>query len=276
MLKQRILTGALLGIVLLGLILATSLGQFALITALITLAASWEFSNLAAVEKAATRVLYLLVMLLLIILCYWLVETETKLLEAVLAVAATCWLLPLYWLVRFPGATRLWRSSLSRASFGWLSLAAAWLALVTLKKSPNGEWNLLHFFALVAAADIGAFVVGRRWGRNKLAPQVSPGKTWEGFAGGMGAALVLAAGISVAQALSFERSVIAIGVAAITVLLSVIGDLSISMLKRYRGLKDSSHLLPGHGGLMDRLDSICAAAPWFAWALLYSTQGVDG
>jgi phosphatidate cytidylyltransferase len=276
MLRQRILTGILLGVLLLGLILATSFKQFALITALITLAASWEFFNLASIERLAVRGLCVGVMLLLVGGSYWLIDTDLDLLRLPLALSAIVWLLPIPWLVRYPEAKALWQAPLMRTLWGWWSLMATWLALAALKKLPNGEWHLLYFFALVAAADIGAFAIGRTWGQTKLAPRVSPGKTWEGFAGGLGATLALAAGIALAQGLSLQRSLLAMGIAAVTMLFSVVGDLSISMLKRYRGVKDSSHLLPGHGGLLDRLDSICAAAPWFAWVMLCSSQQVDG
>lgn len=275
MLRQRILTGILLGALLLGLILATSFQQFALIAALITLAASWEFSNLASIESLAVRGLCVGAMLLLIGGCYWIIA-DLDLLHLLLALCALLWLLPIPWLIRYPQTTALWQAPLARALWGGWSLTATWLALATLKKLPNGEWHLLHFFALVAAADIGAFAIGRTWGQTKLAPRVSPGKTWEGFAGGLGAVLALAAGIAFAQGLSLQRGLLAMGVAAVTMLFSVIGDLSISMLKRHRGVKDSSHLLPGHGGLLDRLDSICAAAPWYAWVMLCANPQVDG
>lgn len=151
---------------------------------------------------------------------------------------------------------------------GWLTLVPAGLAFVFLRAQVHGEWLLLFTVALVAAADIGAYFAGTNFGRRKLAPQVSPGKSWEGFAGGLVASLLL---VLIVWALvwreRFELPEL-LAVVAVTVLGSVCGDLLESMLKRQRGVKDSSNLLPGHGGVLDRLDSLSAAVPIFALGLL--------
>jgi phosphatidate cytidylyltransferase len=131
--------------------------------------------------------------------------------------------------------------------------------------APDGQLLLLYLLVLIAAADIGAYFGGRTLGRRKLAPRVSPNKTWEGFWSG-----VLAAGCAAAVGgWLLERPLlpwlaVCIGVA----LISVVGDLVESMFKRQVGLKDSSALLPGHGGVLDRLDSLSAAAPMFLLGLL--------
>jgi phosphatidate cytidylyltransferase len=144
---------------------------------------------------------------------------------------------------------------------GVLVLLPAWVALVELLyTSVDGRKLLLLALATVWAADVGAYFAGRRYGRVKLAPRVSPGKTWEGVIGGIVCAALAAAagaailGHAVAPALPLGMSVAAI---------SVVGDLTVSMFKRNRGLKDSGNLFPGHGGVLDRVDSVTAAAPLF-------------
>ncbi len=125
----------------------------------------------------------------------------------------------------------------------------------------SGPVLVLIMLVIVWAADIGAYFVGRAVGRVKLAPQVSPGKTWEGVIGGLAAATLAAivaagwAGLTIAQGVGLGISVAAI---------SVIGDLTVSMFKRNAGLKDSGRLFPGHGGVLDRIDGVTAAAPLFA------------
>jgi phosphatidate cytidylyltransferase len=124
--------------------------------------------------------------------------------------------------------------------------------------------------AVVAAADIGAYFSGRAWGRHKLAPKVSPAKTWEGFWGGLMAvalAAVLLWSLLPVQAAHISLAAV-LAVTLTTALASVVGDLSVSMVKRQSGAKDSGSLLPGHGGVLDRLDSLCGAAPVFALGLL--------
>ena len=134
---------------------------------------------------------------------------------------------------------------------------------------PRGAQWVLFALCLVWAADIGAYVAGRSFGRVKLAPQVSPGKTWEGVLGG----LVLAAWLPCGAARWFavpalEFVPLCLGVVAF----SIVGDLTESLLKRFAGLKDSGTLFPGHGGVMDRIDSLTSAMP----VLLLGLAGAQG
>jgi phosphatidate cytidylyltransferase len=157
-----------------------------------------------------------------------------------------------------------------RSVMGLLILAPAWLAAVFLLSYPRGGLLVVVMVLMVATADIGAYFSGKAWGQHKLAEKVSPAKTWEGFWGGMAACALLAlllwyllpdraAHIGLASVLAVTLS---------TALASVVGDLSVSMVKRESGVKDSGSLLPGHGGVLDRLDSICGAAPVFALGLV--------
>ena len=165
------------------------------------------------------------------------------------------WLLALAWICWAPHSV----TRLRAVAAGWLTLVPAGIALIALHEDPQrGIRWLLYTFFLVWAADTGAYFAGRQFGRHKLAPQVSPGKTWEGAAGGLVLVGVLAALSAPAlgqSTLSFTLLSLCVGV------FSIVGDLAESMFKRYAGLKDSGRLIPGHGGLLDRIDSITAAAP---------------
>jgi phosphatidate cytidylyltransferase len=151
-----------------------------------------------------------------------------------------------------------------------LILASAWLAAVYLASFPRGGGLVILLVVIVAAADIGAYFSGKAWGKHKLAAVVSPKKTWEGFWGGMLACAILAvllwAQLPSQQAHISLTEVLVVTLA--TALASVVGDLTVSMVKREAGVKDSGSLLPGHGGVLDRLDSLCGAAPVFALGLL--------
>jgi phosphatidate cytidylyltransferase len=157
-----------------------------------------------------------------------------------------------------------------RLLMGLLILLPAWFAAVYLLHLEGRGAVMVALVLIVAAADIGAYFTGRRFGRHALSPSVSPGKTWEGFWGGITAVAMLSA---LGWALLPERfdhlSLPAVVLVALaTAFASVLGDLTVSMVKRVSGVKDSSSLLPGHGGLLDRLDSLCAAAPTFALSLI--------
>jgi len=182
---------------------------------------------------------------------------------------AACGLATLFWLaVAPPWVFRRWplRSPLALTVAGWVVLAGAWVALVELQaRSP---WLVLAAMAIVWIADTAAYFAGRAFGRRKLAPLVSPGKTWEGVFGGLAAVAVYAVAlVPFAQAAGYGGSLAPLAVVAWVALalalaaLSVVGDLYESWLKRVAGVKDSGTLLPGHGGVLDRIDALVAAMP---------------
>jgi len=149
-----------------------------------------------------------------------------------------------------------------RLAMGLWVLLPTWVGFSVLRES-GAAW-LLFVLLLVWGADIGAYFVGRALGRHKLAPRVSPGKTWEGVAGGLMVTALLAIVFASWQSLGVAGGLMLMLATAVVTLVSVLGDLLESMLKRHRGIKDSSQLLPGHGGVLDRVDSLTAAVPLFA------------
>jgi phosphatidate cytidylyltransferase len=155
---------------------------------------------------------------------------------------------------------------------GVLVLVPSWYALTALRAQEQGLSMLLMLLMLVWGADIGAYVAGKSFGRNKLMPAVSPGKTREGLWGGLAVCALVGAGFSLWLELELPASVYLVLLSVMTGLVSVLGDLLESLFKRERGIKDSGKLLPGHGGVLDRIDSLTAAAPVFLVGL-YFLQG---
>jgi phosphatidate cytidylyltransferase len=143
-----------------------------------------------------------------------------------------------------------------------------------LKHWQLGNWLILSVMVLVWAADIGAYFSGRAFGKRKLAPQVSPGKSWEGVYGGLAVSLAITLVVGINRGWGFGQLLLGLLGAALVVMSSVIGDLTESMFKRRAGIKDSSNLLPGHGGVLDRIDSLTAAIPVFAVLLWAAEWGV--
>ncbi|MDG2273490.1 MAG: phosphatidate cytidylyltransferase, partial [Halioglobus sp.] len=170
----------------------------------------------------------------------------------------------------FPSSAVLWRSMPMRSAMGMLILVPSWMSAVYLLSFRQGGILMIVMVLVTATADIGAYFAGKRFGQHKLAVSVSPSKTWEGFWGGLAACALLAVILwgllpEHAEGIGLPAVVVVI---AMTALASVIGDLTVSMVKRESGVKDSGSLLPGHGGILDRLDSLCGAAPIFALGLL--------
>jgi phosphatidate cytidylyltransferase len=143
-------------------------------------------------------------------------------------------------------------------------LIPTWLAVVALHESgEQGPLLVMYLLSLIWVADSGAYFSGRAWGKRKLAPSVSPGKSWEGVGGGALLSLAYAVGAAQVLGLPGNQWPLFVVLSLVTVLFSVLGDLTESMFKRHAGIKDSGTLLPGHGGVLDRIDSVTAAAPVF-------------
>ena len=185
------------------------------------------------------------------------------------AASLVIWLMALSWVTKFPTHTNWYGKKL--ALMGVVILTASITAMFYLwQLSP---WWLLYVFLMVWCADSGAYFVGRKLGRRKMAPNVSPNKSMEGLAGGLVTGLLVVFAISVFKLeLSGTALLAFVALSAITILASVLGDLFESMLKRRAGVKDSGTILPGHGGILDRIDSLLSATPIFAlgfWLLQY-------
>lgn len=259
MLRQRVITAAwLVPLALLGLF-GLDGGGFAVVTAGVVVLAGWEWSNLAGVSGRASRILVAAV-LGAMLLGLWLAGLARS--NLVLAVGGLGWLVNLWWVVGHPRRQPQWSSVAVRLIMGVWVLVPAWVGFNALRE--NGAIWLLYVLLVVWGADIGAYFCGRAFGRRKLAVNVSPAKSWEGVYGGMAVAALLALGFAMAHQWSLANTLLLILLTLLVTLVSVLGDLLESMLKRHRGIKDSSQLLPGHGGVMDRIDSLTAAVPCFA------------
>lgn len=256
MLKSRILTALALAVVLITVLLyLPPVMTFVLLTVAVLLGA-WEWSALIGSATRPLRGFYVLVIALLLGAA-WLWCSDRSALRLLLLGSAAWWLCALAWLSFAPQRVAPWSAALA----GIFALVPAWVALGQLRliEPRGGAWTL-YALILIVAADTGAYFVGRRFGRIKLAPRVSPGKTWEGVLGGMGLALL--AGLVGARVFGVPSAAL-VPLALTVAAFSVVGDLTESMLKRAAGVKDSGHLFPGHGGMLDRLDSIVAGAPVF-------------
>lgn len=265
-LRQRTWTALILAPAVMAAVLWLPAPGFAVFLALVILVGAWEWSGLAGLAAWAARVGYLaLVAVILGVL--WFVPDWRP------------WIVGLgvgWWVIQVVVLTRVRRidprpgPDVAAALAGLLVLSAPWGALVELRASAaTGPLLVLFLFLLVWIADSAAYFVGRRWGHAKLAPVLSPGKTLAGVYGalvsaGLGGILLsflFSAGI--AQVLFFAF------LCTVTVAISIVGDLYESLLKRRRGVKDSGQLLPGHGGMLDRIDSLTAAAPVFTLGISY-------
>ncbi len=261
MLKTRVMTAALMVAVLVGLLCYASSLQLIGAFTLVSLMGAWEWARLAQFASRWSRVAYVLALSVGAAVCYVL-STQSGGLLVLLILAALSWLAAALWLL-------LYADRLGVTAVRWLGAAVlvpAWLGFVALvSRSEPAVALLTWFFCLVAAADIGAYFAGRFLGRHRLAPSISPGKTWEGVAGGTVSGLWVAA--LGGQWLHIAPSCyLPVGVAVVWV--SVIGDLLESRVKRFAGVKDSGVCLPGHGGVLDRLDSITAAVPFFVLGMM--------
>ncbi len=261
MLKTRIATAAVLIALLLAVVLwLPPLATIVALTAIV-LAGAWEWSAFLRARTPGMRWVYVLVVAAVLPLV-WRLSQPPGGTRAVLSVAVVWWIIALLWVIFAPHRASRWSAALA----GLLALVPAWVALMRLRLDmPRGAEWMLFVLILVWVADIGAFFFGRRFGKKRLAPEVSPGKTWEGALGG----IAVSALVAVAGSGWFGIApLIFVPLCLIAVAFSIVGDLTESLLKRFAGMKDSGTLFPGHGGVMDRIDSVTGAAPVLVFGLI--------
>ena len=269
MLKQRVLTAVLLLPLVMAAIFALPPKWLMVLLALILLKGSAEYARLASFSGRFTHYLLIELQLVIMIVLFIYREYWGDHIVAVLSACSIAWLLMFTRLFLYraddkPG--KLYR--LAAFSTAIVSITTGWFAISWLRMQTDGAWLILLLLLIVWAADTGAYFAGRRFGKSKLAPQISPGKTRAGLYGGLILAPLVALLAVYLMPIEKISALPLILLSLVTVLVSVGGDLLISMHKRTSGFKDSGNLLPGHGGVLDRLDSLLAAAPFFALGLL--------
>lgn len=279
-LKTRVITAALMLVVLYFATAWTTPFQFALFISAVLFVGVLEWAGLMGLKSLWAKLGYLVPFALLMLGLAFAVqlnpsnpELSRRPVMLVTAGGVLFWLFAFRLIRHFPENSARWATRPKTALMGLLTLLPTWIALIQLKfLAPSGALVFM-LIALVSIVDIGAYFTGKTWGKAKLAPKLSPGKSWVGFWGGMGSCLLLASLMLYPLQLYVEQFTVEhmlafVLVAMLSALFSVLGDLFESMLKRSQGLKDSGKSLPGHGGVLDRIDSLTSAAPVFVFFLL--------
>lgn len=265
-LQKRVITAAILAPSVIGAILWLPPIVVSILLGIIVAIGAWEWSGLAQLESASQRYTYTGALIVCLVLSYWVS------LEWILGIAVLWWLCATGMVLSYPRPTAVGPHHFYiRAIAGFLVLIPAWKTLTfLLEMRGSGTYIVLYILVLMWVADSGAYFAGRRFGRTKLAPAVSPGKTWEGVVG----ALVLTAIFTFIYARWSGSDNLHTGILVLlgmlTVMMSIVGDLLESLFKRQAGIKDSGAIFPGHGGVLDRIDSITAAAPIYVTGLWFA------
>ena len=277
MLKQRLLTAAILIPFVISGILALSTPYFALMFAVFILLASWEWGGVMKLSGSSKRGTYAVIVGLSMAIIWLFVSRESGDWLALPVVSLFWWLLALVWVLTYPKSTSRWSSSWLLFLIGFLVLVPAWSALVMLHEhSEHGPYLVLYLLTLISIADTSAYFGGRQWGKHKLAPDVSPGKTWEGVVSALVVSTLFALVAANLFAFPGNQWLAFAVLSLVTVCFSILGDLTESMFKRHAGLKDSGTILPGHGGVLDRIDGVTAAAPVFVVGFWLGDFGLGG
>lgn len=263
--RQRITTALLLAPLPILAVLFLPTPWLAAAVAVVLLAGLWEWTAFAGIEDTLPRTLFLTANALLIAALIWGGGPSLFTLKLVSLIGVLWWAVAMLWLARPNFGTGDEQGArILKLLAGSLCVVPAWCALGWLhSEDPHGPRWTLFALAVCWAADSGAYFAGSKFGRRKLAPAISPGKTWEGVYGGLATSVLLAVPALPLLGLSWSSLPALALLTVLTAAISVVGDLFESLMKRHSGLKDSGALFPGHGGLMDRLDSLLAALPVF-------------
>jgi phosphatidate cytidylyltransferase len=287
LLKQRIITAVILAPLAISAIFYLPLDKFAILFMAVMAIGAWEWGPLMGFANKRRRLAFVSATIILIsalwyslpLLQLWSANGELHSgVSLVLWIAVAWWILSATLTFLYPRYSTFWSSHRSiRGVFGWLTLIPTWLAFMVLRSNEytqdpyNGAQLIMFLFLMVWSADVGAYFVGKSIGKHKLLPNVSPGKTLEGFIGGVVCACIFIAIAGYSLQWQTHQFTLALIVTGIITTVSVLGDLNESMFKRQAGIKDSGSILPGHGGILDRIDSLTATAP--VYALCYALLG---
>ena len=269
-LAQRVITAAALIPLMAWGVLGLPTGYIALIFASIVLCGAWEWGALAGWNQIHQRVAYMFSFVPVLFVVHW-ISTQPNGLLVVLLLGLSWWVLACVTVIRFQRqeCELSMRGTFKPTVVGWFILAPAWIALVALHGMGEiGPYLVMFLMVLIWSADIGAYFVGKRWGRTRLASRVSPGKSLEGVGGALIVVGLIAFPSGELLGVDGDRRLDFVLLCLATVVISILGDLTESLFKRRAGVKDSGGLLPGHGGVLDRIDSLLAAAPFFAFGLI--------
>lgn len=263
---KRVFTAVILLPILIAAIFWLPLLYFAVILGLMILVGAWEWSALVGLTRISLRILYVILIAIALFISAFINISWT------LSIAAFCWLWILIGIIRYQrnGLAAGFQFPFVRFFAGFPVLIATWVSIVALKSHPGfGAPWLLLVLCIIFAADTGAYFSGRFFGKRFLCSRVSPKKTWEGFWGGLILSLCVAAVGGYYFALLPQQYFYFMLIAVVTILFSVVGDLGVSLLKRIANVKDSGKFFPGHGGMLDRLDSVAAATVFFVLIALW-------
>lgn len=298
MLRLRIATGVLAAAGFLAAVIALPAAHLSFISTVVLVFAAWEYATLCGMARLSSRVAAVLGVVALSVYSWWLLRAGAVpaggLIQAWFLSGAVLWAGLLLIVLRYPRDARSLQNNALRAVLGFSTLAYAATGFSYLSAAPLGKFWIVYVVALVVVADVGAYFVGKTFGKRKLAPQVSPGKSWAGFWGGFVAAQLLAAVFYLwvfdvflrldsppelapgqrypagMEKMSFALFVLSAGLLSAV---SVLGDLFESVMKRSAGVKDSGSLLPGHGGVLDRIDGLLSSVPVLALIVLLISVG---
>ena len=271
MTKTRVIAALVMAPVAIAAILLLPTQWLVALVALVFLIGMWEWFKLAEIDDTLSRTVLLIANLLLMVLLVWASAGSLVLFQIVTLVGVAWWCVALLWLRFYSFASdHETYARVFKLAAGTLAIVPAWCALGLIHASqPNGHLWLFTALTIVWAADSGAYFAGRQFGgkvfgSRKLAPRISPNKTIEGLLGGLVAGLITAGVFGWLAGVQMSQFGWLMLVTAVAVLASVLGDLFESLLKRHAGAKDSGHIIPGHGGVLDRIDGVLAALPVFA------------
>ncbi len=263
MLIQRIITALILAPLFVWAMFAMPSHYFTQLLLVFVALGAWEFSRLIKFKRLVAR----LSLVIGIVACALVIQNNTQSIKLVLYLSVLWWMVNLYWVLNYPNKTNLWFNPLIvRITSGVLLLVPMWVALITLQQQYGAEYFLL-LMLIIWGADSGAYFTGKAIGKRKLASKVSPGKSIEGVIGGISVALVVMIMFLQYQNIATSQYLSYLLLTIVVASVSVLGDLFESLFKRVSNIKDSGQILPGHGGVLDRIDSLTAAAPFFLLGL---------